>query len=177
MLTEPLPRTLDVRKAAVRGVRISGALEPRQLPRFRALLAGEEGHIAVELAFSRDEENRYLVQVTATAEVSVECQRCLEPMTVALSADNTLAIVWTDEQAAVLPRYLEPLVAAEEGCNLWEMVEDELILALPAYSYHDTDECRNTMAGYVGAEPEQPEERDRPNPFEVLAQLKPGSEH
>ena len=53
MLTEPLPSTLDVRKAAARGVSVSGTLSPSDLPRFRALLADETGGIKVELAFSR----------------------------------------------------------------------------------------------------------------------------
>ncbi len=176
MSTEPLPSTLDVRKAAARGVRVSGALKPHQLQRFRSLLAADEGAIDVVLAFSRDEENRYLVQVTVTANITVLCQRCLESMATALSSDNTLAIIWTDEQAAHLPRHLDPLIVTEEVCNLWELVEDELILAIPSYSYHDTDECKAILAGYAGSDVEEVAD-GKPNPFDVLARLKPGDEN
>ncbi len=174
MLTEPLTRSLDVRKAAARGVIVSGALDPQQLPRFRQLLAEDRGNIAAELAFSRDEENRFLVQLKVTAEVWVVCQRCLRPMPLAVAADNTLAVVWSDEQAAQLPRYLEPLVAGEEDCSLWDIVEDELILALPAFSYHDTDECKEILAAFSGPAPQQQAGEEKANPFNVLAQLKPG---
>ena len=177
MLSEPLPSTLDVRKAAARGVTVSGMLSPSQLPRFRALLAGDEGAIEAKLEFSRDEESRFLVGVKTGAEVSVICQRCLEPMQRTLSCENTLAIVWSDDEARALPRYLDPLIVPEEGCNLWELVEDELILSLPAFSYHDTEECRKLLADFAGDAPEVQEEGARPNPFEVLATLKSGDEH
>jgi uncharacterized protein len=177
MSTEPLPRMLDVRKAAARGLGVSGALEPKQLPRLRSLLASDDGRIDVEMAFSRDEENRDVVRVGIDAEVVLICQRCLDPLTNGLTVDDTVAIVWTDEQAARLPRHLEPLLAGEAECNLWELVEEELILALPAYSYHETAECRETLAVYAVDESDATIGAERANPFDVLAQLKPGKKH
>ena len=177
MLTEPLPSTLDVRKAAVRGVSISGTLRPLDLQRFRPLLVADEGRIEAVLSFSRDEENRYVIHVAVTADVSVTCQRCLEPLVEHLTSDNTLAVVWTHEQAAHLPRHLEPLIAEQEACSLWELVEDELILAMPPFSYHDTADCNEAIAGFSDPAPAEGAVEDKPNPFNVLAQLKPGHKH
>ena len=171
MLTEPLPSTLDVRKAAARGVSISGTLKPVDLPRFLALLASEEGEISAELAFSRDEEKQAVIELHYQARVSVECQRCLQAMPLELVGENTLGIVWSDDQARHLPRHLDPLIVPEEGSNLWELVEDELILALPPFSYHDTEDCKQILSDYNG--PAVDEEGDKkPNPFDILAQLK-----
>ena len=64
-----------------------------------------------------------------------------------LACENTLAVVWTDDQAAHLPRHLEPLVVEDEACSLWDVVEDELILALPSFSYHETEECNKYWPG------------------------------
>jgi uncharacterized protein len=176
MLSEPLPTTLDVRKAAVRGVSVKGTLKPHDLPRLRALLAADDGEIQAVLTFSRDEENRYLIHTLITAQVVVSCQRCLEPLQQELASESTLAAVWTDEQAAQLPRYLEPLVADDHGSNLWELVEDELILALPAFGYHDTQECRQILAAFAPEPSAELEPAgDKPNPFNILAQLKPGN--
>jgi uncharacterized protein len=177
MLTEPLPTTLDVRKAGVRGVTVSGTLKPLDLKRFRPILAADDGSIRAQLTFSRDEENRYLITVEVDAEVAVTCQRCLELMPDSVSSENTLAVVWTDEQAQHLPRHLDALIVGEEGCNLWELVEDELILALPSYSYHEAKDCNEVLKGYTGPAPDEVAEEGRPNPFDVLAQLKPGNEH
>lgn len=173
MLTEPLPNALDVRKASARGVSISGTLKPLDLPRFKALLADETGEIRAVLAFSRDEENRPVVQVEISAEVAVICQRCLKSMALGLEAENTLGIVWNDDQAKHLPRHLDPLIVPEdEGCNLWELVEVELMLALPSFSYHDTQDCKEILSGYSGQGEEEEAGAERPNPFDVLAQLK-----
>ncbi len=173
MLTEPLPRTLDVRKAAVRGARVSGVLKPLDLQRFRSLLASDEGRVEVVLDFSKDEEDRYLAHVVVDADVRVTCQRCLEEMTRHVACDNTLAVVLSDAQAAALPRHLDPLLLEDQVCALWPLVEDELILALPPFSYHDSDTCRESIAAFNTPPPEEPGD-DRPNPFEVLAQLKAG---
>ncbi len=108
-------------------------------------------------------------------DVTVTCQRCLEPMPQHLSSENTLAVVWTDEQAAHLPRHLDPLILEDEPCRLWDLVEDELILALPAFSYHDTEACNDSMSGYTDPSPKEAAGEEKPNPFEVLAQLKPGT--
>lgn len=171
MLTDPLPSTLDVRKGASRGATVRGLLKPLDLPRFRELLAGDDGAIQAQLELSRDEEGRYLVHVTSDASVAVICQRCLQPMPIELHTDSDLAVVWTDEQAAHLPRHLEPVIVAGEECELRELVEDELILALPAFSYHEQADCNTVL---VDLNSEAVAAPDRPNPFEVLARLKPG---
>jgi len=175
MLTEPLPIALDVRKAAARGEGVSGVIRPQDLTRFRPLLAGDEGHISVEMAFSRDEENRYLVRVVIEAEVTVTCQRCLEAMRQRVSSDSTLAVVWSDAEAARLPRHLDPLVATEPTSNLWELVEDELILSMPPYSYHETEECNHKMSAFSDPAPGAGSDERKSNPFDVLDRLKPGN--
>lgn len=173
MLTDPLPSTLDVRKGASRGATVGGLLKPLELPRFRELLAADNGSVQALLELSRDEEGRYLVQVTIDASVVVTCQRCLQPMPIELHTDSSLAVVWTDEQAAHLPRHLEPLIVVGDECELRELVEEELILAVPAFSYHEQADC-NTVLVDLNAAPEAAAKPDRPNPFEVLARLKPG---
>ncbi len=175
MLTEPLPQTLDIRKAAVRGATVSGVLSPSDLPRLQGLLADDEGRIEAQLALARDEENRCIVSLELDATVNVTCQRCLDSMQTNLHCENNLAAVWNDEQARHLPKHLDPLIVSEEACNLWDVVEEELVLGLPQFHYHETEECKALLAGYAEPEAEEQDGDDRPNPFEVLAQLKPGS--
>jgi uncharacterized protein len=177
MLTEPLSTMLDVRKAAVRGAGVSGVLKPLDLGRFWPLLGGDEGSISVKMAFSRDEESRYLVRVAIEADIVVTCQRCLEAMPDHLSCENTLAILWTDEEAAYLPKHLDPLVIRELSCNLWELVEDELILALRPFSYHNMEDCKMKIAAFSAPAPQQGTGESKPNPFNVLGQLKPSNKY
>lgn len=174
MLTAPLPTALDVRKAAVREAGISGVLQPGGMPRFRAMLASDEGHIEADLSFFRDEESRYLIRVDVSADVEVTCQRCLQLMTEHVGSDNTLAVVWTDEQAAALPRHLDPLIVPEQICNLHDVVEEELMLSLPMFSYHDHEDCKNAVAAFSNPAAGEISKQAKSSPFEVLAQLKPG---
>jgi uncharacterized protein len=174
MLIEPLPNSLDVRKAATRGVSVNGVLKPLDLQRFRDVLADDKGVIEASLVFSRDEENRFLVTVAVKADVALVCQRCLEPMPAHLEVGNVLAVVWDDEYALQLPRGLEPLIVGDELCDLWNIVEEELILGMPAFSYHEEDNCNELLVGLNQATPPEVMEPEKPNPFNVLEQLKSG---
>jgi uncharacterized protein len=174
MLSEPLPAIFDVRKAAVRGAIVCGVLKPQDLKRFRPLLGSDEGGISVKMAFSRDEESRYLVHVAVEADIVLTCQRCLEAMPEHFSCESTLAVLWTDAEAAHLPRHLDPLVVSEPSCSLWDLVEDELILALSQFSYHGTEICKMKIAAFSEPVPQPGTDEDKPTPFNVLEQLRPG---
>ena len=173
MLTEPLPTTLDVRKAAAREVTVSGTVALEKLPRLQTLLASDEGHIEAECRFERDEENRFIAEVNIRAELYVRCQRCLERLALQLESSNRLAIVSDDELARQLPASLDPWVVDSETGDLWALVEDDLILEVPAVAYHDTEACRRLLDDY--RQPPSDIERDGDNPFKVLERLKTGS--
>lgn len=174
MLIEPLPTTLDVRKAATRGAKVTGTLKPLDLKRFLPLVAESDGKIRVEMTFSRDEEHRYLLHLAIEADIAVICQRCLEPMPMYLSSGSILAVVWSDEDAAHLPKHLDPLIVEDPLCNLWQVVEDELILSLPPFSYHKTEDCKLKTEDFSDPAPQQGSGEEKPNPFNVLEQLKSG---
>ena len=174
MLTEPLPTTLDVRKAAARGVTVRGALVLSEMARLQEVLASSEGVVEAEIAFARDEENRFIATVSVTAEVEVNCQRCLESMALTVQSENRLAIARDLELASQLPSRYEPWVVETEQGDLWALVEDELILSLPIVSLHESEECNELLKDYRRP-PSLPEEEAADNPFKVLEQLKPGN--
>ena len=173
MLTEPLPTTLDVRKAAARGVTVSGVLALSELTRLQGVLASDSGHVEATIAFGRNEEKRFVATVSVVAKVEVKCQRCLDSMPIVVETENRLAIVGDDDQASSVPSHMEPWIVENEQGNLWMLVEDELILSVPIVSYHDSDECKQILKAYQQPLPEPVEVED--NPFKVLEQLKPGN--
>ena len=168
MLTDPLPATLDARKAATRGVTVEGVLKPRDLPRFQALLASENGTIQAQLRFSRDEEMRCLVSLRVEADVDVTCQRCLEPLAHAVRSRFVLGLVTSIAEAKRLPDTYESLLAEEETVSPRDLVEEELLLALPAVPRH-TERCFPTPESR-GLRAEQ-EDKSAESPFAVLARL------
>jgi uncharacterized protein len=145
-----------------------------EMSRLAGVLASDEGAVEAHCEFCRDEENRAIVSVKVKAELQVSCQRCLESMPLLVESENRLAIVGDDAMAKQLPANLDPWVVEGEQGDLWALVEDELILAVPAVSYHDTDACKQLLDAY--RQPPETTETDGDNPFKVLEQLKPGTQ-
>ena len=171
-----LPNTVEVRTLAARGVVIEGGLTIARMPRLKAATDGADAPAAVHIDFQRDEEGRYIAVLDVSMQVKVPCQRCLDGMVIALSSHSALAAVWTDEQAQALPSRYDPLITEGET-DLWRVVEDELLLSMPAFSYHDDVLCGiKTGVLTVSTEDEYViDEPDKENPFKVLAALKADS--
>ena len=175
MTTGALPKTVEVRTLAAREVTISGSLPVDRLPRLSGLIVSASRPFDVVARCFRDEEARYVLELHVSGAVEAACQRCLTPVSVPVDALSCLAVVWTDEQAAQLPNRYEPLVAEAE-IDLWQLVEEELLLFLPSYSYHGDTECGRQVGLavqddglLVGREIDGPEKQ---NPFDILASLK-----
>ncbi len=165
-----LPETLDVRKAAIRERDIQGVVALASLPRLADFIASQEGQANVSCRFFRDEENRSVVDIAVSADLQVTCQRCLGVMALPVATENRVAIVGDDDAAKQLPASLEPWIVTGEAGNLWGLAEDELILAIPVVSYHDSEDCKRLLDAY--RRPPESEDSDGDNPFKVLEQLK-----
>ncbi len=53
----------------------------------------------------------------------------------------------SDEEAAAVTKEREPLTLRSESVSLAELVEDELILGLPAAPHHPAGSCRPPAQG------------------------------
>lgn len=171
----PLPRQVDVRKLVASGASIAAREPLASFRRLGAMLEGDAGDVEVQLRFFIDEQRLRRIDGEVHTQVQVLCQRCLRPMTVALDSQFAVAVVWSDDEAANLPRELDPYIAGEEPQDIRDLIEDELIISLPFVSYHEPGQC--TAAGYDTARP-APEAPgpSKENPFKVLEQLKSGKQ-
>ncbi|MDI3326243.1 YceD family protein [Pontibacterium granulatum] len=167
MSYRPLPKKVDPRKLAERGVRIEGLITPKDLPRLLTLLCSDEGELKVSLDFDVDEQRFRTIQGSAEGNVYMTCQRCLEPVEVAAEATVNLAVTLNEDQVKQLPRVYDPLLLEEEEVELASMIEEELILSLPQFAYHDDCSVQTSFG-----EEETTQSTDKPNPFSVLAELK-----
>lgn len=164
-----LPRQGDPRKFAQQGVELRGYVPVSELERLAEALATPEGRVYAELAFKISEEGKLVVQGAARAELDLMCQRCLSPVNLPIKADIALAMVRTEEAAKNLPKYLDPWILEQDGVtDLYEMVEDELLLSLPAVAYHP-EPCINEHLLSSG---DLVEDKPKENPFQVLEHLK-----
>lgn len=166
-----IPAHIEPRRLVDRGIVLKGAVPAARMPRLSALLDTPAGEVQVELSFDRDEQGLSTMHGHYQVEVALICQRCLEQVTLALDAECDVGFVGSDEAAKNLPRHYEPVILDDEALDLHELIEDELLLALPAVPMHPMGTCQHPP-GYEPDEAEPEEEAEKPNPFSVLAKLK-----
>lgn len=108
--------------------------------------------------------------LTATVSLPLICQRCLGPADVAVSFDRSFRFVATEEQAEVEDEDAEEeVLALRRDFNLRELIEDELLMALPVVPRHDA--CPTEAKTHAQDPDFDAESLAKPNPFAVLVKL------
>lgn len=165
---KPLPKQGDPRKFAQQGIAMSGFVPILALPRLVDALESSDGSVAVNLVFGINEDRKKVVSGTATADVHLLCQRCLNPVLVPVACDIALAVIWDEDDIKALPKNLDPWIADEGVADFYEMIEEELLLNLPPVAYHE-ELCISEELFRSGEPVVVKQEK---NPFQVLEQLK-----
>lgn len=112
------------------------------------------------------------LHVTASAQVAQTCQRCLKPVQETIEVDRWIRFVGTEAEAAALDADSDDdVLALPRHLDARELIEDELLLALPLVPRHDV--CPEPLP-QAEADDVEAEEEQRPNPFAKLAALKRG---
>lgn len=123
-----------------------------------------------ELRPMRGGEAEVWLHVAASTNLTVECQRCLRGVDVALSIERRFLFVHGEDSAAQLDADSEDdVMALTRALDLGELIEDELLLALPLVPRHEV--CPIPLQAPL-TESQGPD-FEKPNPFAVLAVLKP----
>ncbi len=169
-----LPLQIDPFRLAETGRGFSGQLSLRHMHRLLPSLLSDDGEVQLELDFDIDETGIKYLRGHVKAELELECQRCLEAMTLSLDKKMLVAFVRSNHEAEQLPEDYDPFVVEQTPIALIDVIEDELILSLPQVPMHKRQDCpaseildTDKLADEATDEPEQKE-----NPFGVLAKLK-----
>ncbi len=170
MTESPVPDTLDARKVFVAGEAVKGSMPLRRLGRFVELLLDDSGEVSIDLACYIDEEQRRIIAGDLSADVLVRCQRCLETFRMPLREQFRLAVVASEAIGERLPVDIDPWVSEEPLLSLNDILEEQLLLAMPIVNRHAEGLCEAGPANYPADEPNESKEGD--NPFAVLKQLK-----
>ena len=108
------------------------------------------------------------LELHARADVPLQCQRCLQTLVEALHVQRRFRFVRTDEEAARLDEESEDdVLVLQARQDLRELLEDELILALPIVPRHGV--CPQPLTMPLQA---LEDEAPAPNPFAALAALR-----
>jgi uncharacterized protein len=169
-----LPDFADPLRLCALGKAYEGAVPLAEMPRLAPLLTSSEGEAAFALAFAIDAERRPVVQVRVSAHLALQCQRCLGSMRQEVESDSLLVVVSGPDEAQRLPDDVEPLLVEGGRLELRSLIEDDLILAIPAAPMHRLADCKVKLSE-VNAPPDigQDSSDGKPeHPFAALADWK-----
>ena len=168
-----LVRWVDYRRSATERLAVDGKAALKDLSRVRAETTDQDDGEAVhaELLFFEDEQRRARFSGRIHGVLALRCQRCLDVFSYRLSADIAGVVVANDAAAASVPKADEPVLADGDMLDVYALVSDELLLAMPTIARCEREACQRQ---YV-FEPAQTraEDNEKPkNPFTVLKTLK-----
>ena len=163
METGPLPRLVDHYKMANQAQELEGSIPLSEFARLRAGVSGDEGEVHLRLAFSKNDHNRTHVSGKAIAAVTLVCQNCMSEFTLGLNAEIDVEIVADETELSSLDDEQDGVVSAERVVALTQLVEDELILAVPMIPRHSEVDCPgNAFQPETTSEPAENENTHRP---------------
>jgi uncharacterized protein len=135
MLHQPV---IDGFEFASAGATQRGSMPQSGFPRLRDLLASDAGEVAYEVKGLRDARGRLSLRVSVRGTFALRCQRCLEAMRFEVDEEEMLVLAATQEEIdsdPADPQTPDRVLAGKEMA-LRELIEDELILALPYAPRH-----------------------------------------
>lgn len=167
MCPQPLSDYIEPFKLARQSQVLEGNLPLAKMGRLARVLCSEKADVSIKSSFGIDAGGTYFARGTVTAKVEMECQRCMQAVPVELNAAFALAFVSSEKGVERVSDTYDPIVVQDEQVVLAELVEDELLLALPIVAKHQGEDCLPKFKNPSDAVVEE-----KPNPFAVLAQLK-----
>lgn len=142
---------------------LEGELAVSSLERLHDLLAEVSGSVSFRLQGFKSEHGKLMLHLEVGGIILLACQRCLKAIPFDLDVDNLLEIIpeGADMSQDELEDDTRDFLPLAGELNVAELVEDEILLALPVAPRHE--KCGLPGAADAG---------ERINPFAVLAGLK-----
>lgn len=165
-MLDHLPELLDPFEFVEKKRRIKGVISLVGMERVRDAILNPDTPATLDLEFKREGRIATIVG-NIEADLALSCQCCLDTLDWPVRCEVKLGVVRSIDESLLLPDDYEPLVVEEsEGVvALADIVQDELLLALPAIPRH-------AVCQPPGTESPPKAKASREHPFAVLAQLK-----
>ena len=142
---------------------LEGKLDVVELERLHDLLAKVEGEVSFRLKGFKGNRGESMLELEVGGALPLACQRCLESVAFDLDINSLLELVPEGSELSQdeLEDDTRDFLPVVRELNVVELVEDEILLALPVAPRHE--KCGLPGAADAG---------ERPNPFATLAGLK-----
>lgn len=147
-----IPAEICASQALAREACYAGALDASGLERLRHLAPK---NLEAELRLRTDTTRRHWVEGRIAGELMLECQVCLEPYPWRLDIRSKLALARNEEEEERLMADCEPVLVLDDRLMLHEIIEDEVLLALPMMPKCPACENARPPQGETPSQPEQ----------------------
>lgn len=162
-----LPETVDAWRLVVATRVFEGRLPLSSMPRLCGVLDSTEGDADYVMEFGRDAFQVPFVALRVEAGLPLQCQRTLQAFVEPVRVEQRFGLVRDEVDEAALPPGYEALLVPDDGIlRPADLVEDELLLAVPLVP---------VAPGSEAVERDWPvssDEETRANPFAALQALK-----
>lgn len=149
---------IDGFEFASAGATQEGRLPLGAFPRLQDVLVSDTGEVEYSLRGLRDARGRASLRLEVRGTLPVRCQRCLERLSLEVDADELLVLASSQAEIEAESGNAEApdRVLGGKEMAVRDLVEDELLLALPYAPRHD--DCEAPEGG----------EAANPSPFAAL---------
>lgn len=165
-MSNALPDSVDPWRMAQARRNYAGHLALRELPRLAGLLAHADGNLNYRVDFGCDESGLAILDVHADADLVLTCQRTLQEFVLPVSINQRLGLIRDEAQESALPDGCEPLLVTNGKTSIRDVIEDEMILALPLVALSPGAPLEQVALGGTSNEGEA-----SASPFAVLGSL------
>jgi uncharacterized protein len=162
-----VPEAVDAWRAVAARRSFHGRTPLAAFERLNGLLLDARGEVAWNLQFDRDGLQVPYAELRLETEFPLECQRSLKRFLLPVRIVQRLGLVRDEADEAGLPPEYEALLVPEDGqLQLLDMVEDELVLAVPPVPVEPGSEAMDRDW------PVPQQDSAQASPFAALAALK-----
>jgi len=138
-----------------------------QFSRLHDALSSDDSVLDWQLQGEMNSEGKPVLHLNVQGSLNLTCQRCLEPLKFDLNVNSDFIVVASE---ADLPPEEDDVdeqdyLVADAQMQVAELIEDEVLLALPYAPKHESGSCGALSKA---------NELKKPNPFAVLQSLKAG---
>ena len=136
----------DLESLANRGVTLGGELTIGKLTRLKSLLHSDVGSVSATLRFRQRGDGWLATELEYRGTVELVCQRCLEPFRHELADTANVVLADAASVPAAVPAGFEPFELEDGRLQPAELVEEELIVAIPLVPKHERIEDCGSVA-------------------------------
>ncbi|MEP7096857.1 MAG: YceD family protein [Dokdonella sp.] len=130
-MSAALPARVDIARQVQAQFTYKGSLPLASMRRLLGSLASSEGEVRYKVAFGKDDFGISWLELIVEAGLPLVCQRTLETFMYPVSIDQRLGLIADEADETGLPEGYEPLLVPDGHLAIADVIEDELILALP----------------------------------------------